>query len=109
LIQKEVELARVEMTARLSRAGRHAALISAGSALLYAGVLALVAALVLLLAQVTELSPWVSALIVGVLVAIVGGVIVNSALAALKRESLKPTETIRTLKEGAAWAKTQTK
>jgi preprotein translocase subunit SecF len=109
LIRKEVELARVEMSERLSRVGRHAAFIGVGGAIAYAGVLALVAALVLLLVGVFELSAWVSALIVGVLVAVVGFIMINSAVNALKRESVKPTETIRTLKENAEWAKSQTK
>jgi len=52
---------------------------------------------------------WVSALLVGILVIIVGFVVVQSGLGALKRASLTPRETIQTLKEDAEWAKEQTK
>jgi len=109
LLRKEIELARVETTARLSRAGRHAAFIAVGGALAYAGVLAIVAMLVLLLVDVFEIAPWVAAAIVGVLVAAIGLIMLRSGLAALKRDTVTPTETIRTLKESAEWAKSQTK
>ena len=109
LLRKEIELARVETTARLSRAGRHATFIAVGGALAYAGVLAIVAMLVLLLVDVFEIAPWVAAAIVGVLVAAIGLIMLRSGLAALKRDTVTPTETIRTLKESAEWAKSQTK
>ena len=106
LIRKEVELARVEMTTRASRAARHAAYIAVGGAIAYAGLLAIVAALVIIL-QAIGLVWWASAAIVGIVVALIGYLFVQRGISALQRESLTPTETIQTLKEDAAWAKGQ--
>jgi len=106
LIRKEVELARVELTTRASRMGRHAAYIAVGGAVAYAGLLAIVAALVIIL-QVLGLTWWAAAAIVGIVVALIGYMFVQRGISALQRDSLTPTETIKTLKEDAAWAKGQ--
>lgn len=106
LIRKEVELARVEMTTRAGRMGRHVAYIAVGGAVAYAGLLAIVAALVIIL-QMIGLVWWAAAAIVGIVVALIGYLFVQRGLSALQRESLTPTETIQTLKEDAAWAKGQ--
>ena len=50
---------------------------------------------------------WLAALIVGVIVAAVGGVMVQRGLAALKRVDLAPRQTMQTLKEDTQWAKEQ--
>jgi hypothetical protein len=106
LIRKEVELARVEMTTRATRAGRHVAYIAVGGAVAYAGLLAIVAALVIIL-QLVGLTWWAAAAIVGIVVALIGYMFVQRGISALQRDSLTPTETIQTLKEDAAWAKGQ--
>jgi hypothetical protein len=93
---------------KLSRAGRHAALIGTGGVIAHAGALAFVAALVMLLV-VAGLPPWAAALIVAVVLVVVGGLLVRSGLAAMRAEEMTPRETIDTLKEGAAWAKQQTR
>jgi hypothetical protein len=106
LIRKEVELARVEITTRAARMGRHAAYIAVGGAIAYAGLLAIIAALVIIL-QLVGLTWWAAAAIVGIVVALIGYMFVQRGISALQRESLTPTETIKTLKEDAAWAKGQ--
>ena len=106
LIHKEVELARVELTTRASRMGRHAAYIAVGGAVAYAGLLAIVAALVIILHAI-GLTWWAAAAIIGIVVALIGYMFVQRGISALQRESLTPTETIKTLKEDAAWAKGQ--
>src|SRR5918994_1453217 len=89
LVRKEVELATTEMTAKAKRAGGHVGMAAAGGALAHAGVLVLLAAVVLALTDM-GVQPWLSALIVGVLTMIIGYVLVNRALAALRSTSVTP-------------------
>jgi uncharacterized membrane protein len=106
LVRKEVELARVEMTTKAARVGRHVAYIAVGGAVAYAGVLVLAAALVMLL-ELAGLTWWASALIVGIGIALIGYLFVQRGISALQKDNLAPTETIATMKENAAWAKGQ--
>jgi hypothetical protein len=107
LVRQEVALAKTEMTQKATQVGRDAGMIGVGGAIAYAGLLALIAAVILGLGELMPL--WVSALIVGVVVAIVGYIVVQRGLDALKRADLTPRETIDTLKEDAEWAKDQTR
>ena len=106
LVRKEVELARVEMTDKATRAGKHVAYIAVGGAVAYAGVLVLAAALVILL-ELAGLTWWASALIVGIGITLIGYLFVQRGISAFQKDSLAPTETIETMKENAAWAKGQ--
>jgi uncharacterized membrane protein YqjE len=107
LVRQEVNLAKVEMSEKASRAGRHIGILAAGGALAYAGLLAILAAVIVLLNNIMPL--WVSALLVGLVVAVVGYLLVRRALDALKREDFAPRQTIETLKEDQQWAKDQTR
>src|SRR5215213_2335956 len=102
LVRKEVELATTEMTAKARIAAGHASLVAAGGALVHAGLLVLLAALVIALSQL-GVQPWLAALIIAVLTMVVGYVLVNSGLGNLRRTSVKPTQTIETLKETTTW------
>lgn len=105
LVRQEIALARAEMSQKASRAGKDAGMIAAGGAVAYAGFLAIVGALVLLLAKAIDW--WLAALIVGVIVAIVGGILIKVGLDQLKQTSPAPEQTIETLKEDKEWAKRQ--
>ena len=106
LVRSEVELAKTELTEQATRVGRDVGILAAGGFIAYAGFLAILAGIVALLA--TRLGVWQSALIVGVIVAIVGGVLVLQGMNALKNRNLVPRQTIATLKEDVQWAKQQT-
>jgi hypothetical protein len=106
LVRQEVGLATTELTYKVTRAGRELALLAVGGLVAYAGLLAIIAAVVIVLAA-AGLSWWLAALIVGVVVAIVGAVLVQRGLAALKRMDLAPHQTLQTLKEDTQWAKEQ--
>ncbi len=107
LVKKELELFRIELmdavTARLKAAG----------AVAFAGVLALFVVGFLGLAAATALddvmTPWGSRLVVA------GGFVLLAALGLLfakrrmKVPSIKPEETVRTVKEDVEWAKAQLK
>jgi hypothetical protein len=104
LVRQEVDLATTELTDKLTRASRDAASIVVGALVAYAGFLAILAALVIGL-EAMGLNWWQSALIVGVAVAVLGAVLVQRGLTALKNTDLAPRETLETLKEDAQWAK----
>jgi len=106
LVRKEVELASTELTAKAKIAGGHVGVAAAGGALAHAGLLVLVAAIVIGLAEL-GLAPWLSALIVGLLTIAIGYVLVNRGLAGLRGTSIKPAQTIETLKEDARWTTRQ--
>ena len=98
LVRKEIELARLEMSRIGSVVARRAMGIAVGAVLCLAGLLSLVATLTLG-GIALGLSPLVSSAIVTGLVLAIGGVLVMQGVAALRRDTLVPTETIQTLKE----------
>jgi hypothetical protein len=104
LVRQEVGLATTEITHKVTHAARDVAIIGVGALVAYAGLLAILAALIIGL-EATGLNWWQSALIVGVIVAVLGAVLVQRGLAALKNTDLAPRETLETLKEDAQWAK----
>lgn len=108
LIRQEIELARTEMTAKVTSAGRDAALIGAGGALAYAGVLVLLGAVVLLLIQL-GLDAWLSALIVGMVAVGVGYVLIDRGRSRLSEVDIAPERAIETARDEAEWAKEQLK
>src|SRR5579884_2979583 len=106
LIRQEMNLAKAEMTQKAAEAGKDVGMISVGGAVLYAGFLAILAAIIVGLGE-AGLAWWASALIVGLIVAIVGGVMIWRALGALRNQDIKPTRTVQTLQADAQWAKDQ--
>ena len=105
LIRQEITLAQTELTYKATSIGKDVGFLAVGGVFGMAGLGALVAAAVVGLAYIVPL--WLSALIVGVVLSIVAGVIVMSALNKLKETNLKPQETINSLKEDAQWLKEQ--
>jgi hypothetical protein len=104
LVRQEVGLATTEMTHKVTHAARDVAMIGVGALIAYAGLLAILAAIIIGL-EAMGLEWWQAALIVGVAVAVLGAVLVQRGLAALKNTDLAPRETLETLKEDAQWAK----
>jgi hypothetical protein len=104
LIRKEIELARTEMTARATKLSRDAGLIGVGGALLYAAILALLVTAGLVLVE-WGVAAWLAALIVTIVVAVVGGLLVATGQANVKKAELAPRRTIETVKDDAEWAK----
>jgi VIT1/CCC1 family predicted Fe2+/Mn2+ transporter len=107
LVRQEIELAKTEMSEKVSGLGTHAGMLAAGGALAYAGLLAIIAAAIIALDAWMPLA--LSALLVGVLVALIGYFMLQKGLSALKQVDLKPRETIESLKEDKEWAQQQTK
>jgi hypothetical protein len=107
LVRKEVELAKQEImegvTARLKAAGALGAAGAFGFLGLLFGCVAAVAGLSLVV------SPWLAALIVMGSLFMIAGVAALAGLARMKKPSMAPTETVRTVKEDVEWAKAQLK
>jgi len=106
LVRQELDLAKAELTRKASRTAQDIGLLVVGGAIVYAGLLGILAAVIIGLAA-AGLPWWLSALIVGLLVAVVGYVLVQKGLAALKRDDLAPRQTLESIKEDTQWAKEQ--
>jgi len=114
LVRQEVQLARSEMSEKISRLATNLVSVIAGGFVAYVGALALVAALILALNELAKISPWVSALIVGAVLAVAGYAMLHRGLAELKRVDLAPRRTVENIKDDVQaiksdvhWAKEQ--
>jgi len=113
-VRQEVQLARAEMSQKLSRLTANLVSVVAGGFVAYLGGLALVAALILGLNDLANISPWVSALIVGAVLAIAGYAMLRRGLDELKRVDIAPRRTVenirddvQAIKDDVQWAKEQ--
>ena len=114
LVRQEVQLARAELSEKLSRLTTNLVSVIAGGFVAYVGALALVAALILALNDLASISPWVSALIVGAVLAIAGYAMLRRGVSELKRVDLAPRRTVenikddvQAIKDDVQWAKEQ--
>ncbi len=98
LVRKEIELAKVEMSRIGVVLARRAAYMAVGAVLCVAGLLSLVATATLA-GIAMGLSALAASAIVTLLMLAVGGLLLMQGMAALRKESLLPTETIQTLKD----------
>jgi putative superfamily III holin-X len=106
LVRKEIELARLEVTAGLGRAARGAALTGFGGALLYAGLLVLLGALVLGLVA-AGLEPWLSALLVGGIAFATGAIVTSAGVKQIQTSDMAPKQTAETIRENVEFVKEQ--
>src|SRR6266576_1312194 len=104
LIREEVQLAKTELSEKISKLGKNAAGLALGGLVGYAGLIVFLGALGLLLAFVFErlgLEPTLAAFvglgIIGFVVMGTGVVLVLKGLKAFKAQSLAPKRTIETL------------
>jgi hypothetical protein len=107
LFRQEAQLARSEISDKIGRVAAAAMTLAIGAALLMAGLVILLQAAAVAL-QEAGLSPLVSLLIVGVAVVVIGGVMLMSAVSALKNTSLVPDRTVDQLQRDASVAKAHT-
>jgi hypothetical protein len=109
LLRQEVDLAKTEMSEKISRAGQNLGSVAVGGAVAFAGALTLLAALTLglisLMSQFMsrDVAMWLAPLLVGGILAAVGYSLVTKALQALKQEGITPTRTTQSLKENKEW------
>ena len=110
LFRQEVQLAKQEISEKLSRLGRNVGYLVAGSLVAYAGVIVVLLALSALLymglvaAGLSHMvSGWLAPLIVGLVVAIIGFALVKKAQHTLSEESTFPERTAQSLREDKQW------
>lgn len=107
LLRQEIQLAKTEVSEKASKAGRNVGYIAAGGFVAYVGVFALVAGLILLLGLV--IPYWLSALIIGAVIALIGGILVQKGLKTLQEENFAPERTVKTIQEDKEWLKEEAK
>jgi phage-related minor tail protein len=107
LVRQEVQLARTEMSEKLSRFATNLISVATGGFVAYLGGLALVGAVILAVRDLANISLALSALIVGAILAIVGWVMLQKGVKEIKRVDLAPRRTVETLKDDVQWAKEQ--
>ncbi|HYW30545.1 MAG TPA: phage holin family protein [Gemmatimonas sp.] len=107
LIRQEANLAKAELTETGSRLAGDARGIGIALGLALAGAMALVAFLIIGLGNVLGDRYWLSSLIVGGAALLVGMTMAKSAVNDIKSRSIKPQQTIDTLREDKAWASQQ--
>jgi xanthine/uracil permease len=114
LFQQEIELAKAEMSEKAARLARNVVSLAVGGLVIYAGFLAVIAACSYGLMELlnegmsNETAIWLAPLIVGAVVATVGYLLIRHALASMKKQSLAPTQTIRSIRENTQWFKNRT-
>lgn len=104
LVRQELELAKVELSAKGRQAGIGAGLMGAGGMLALFGVGALTAAAILALDLLV--AGWLAAVIVGVAWLAVAGVLALAGKSRAKRAVPPvPEQTVETVKEDVRWTK----
>jgi uncharacterized membrane protein YqjE len=105
LVRQEVQLAKVEMKEKATEASKEVALIAVGIFLGNAALLSLAAALIVGLSHFME--GWMAALLVGLVLAVVAGLLVAQGVQSLREMNALPQQTITTLQEDKEWLKRQ--
>lgn len=103
LVRDEIELAKQEMTEKVSGLRSGAITLAIGGLISFVALLTLTAAAVAGLAHVMDTG--LAALLVGAVLAVIGGSIAFMGIGRLKRTNLKPEQTIETLEEDKEWLK----
>ncbi len=106
LIRQEMALAKAELRENIATVARSVAMIAVGGVIALVGVLVLTAFLVILLGDLLA-NYWLAALIVGLLFAVIGGVLASTHLNRLRQVEFKPEHTIQTLKEDKQWLQSE--
>lgn len=111
LVHQEAQLAKAELSQKVSQVATGAGEIAAGGAVLFAGFIVLLFAAVgaLQLMLPTEHAIWIAPLIVGLVVMIIGYIALSRGKKQMQAESLAPRRTIESLKRDARLAKEHVK
>jgi uncharacterized membrane protein YqjE len=111
LVHDEIELARVEVSEKIDKAGTALAVIATAAVFLFAGflmlLLAAVNALAILLPE--DMAPWLSPLAVGVVVLFAGLIALSKGRHDLSARNLKPERTVESVKRDGELVKEHVK
>lgn len=108
LVRQEVRLAKTELSGKLADAGRHAMLIGAAAVFGVGAIVAATATVALALIAI-GVEPWLAAGITAAVMGLAAYVLAQVGLAALRKTSIAPVETIQSLKETTQWLKNGTR
>jgi hypothetical protein len=106
LFREELQLAKTELRQEIRKAGRAGGMFGAAAATGFLAVLLLSFAAAWGLGDLTE-QPWLGFLIVGVIWAIVAGVLAMQGKSAADEVDASLPETTKSVKEDVQWAKNQ--
>jgi hypothetical protein len=111
LVHQEAELAKAEISEKVSKVTTGAGEIAAGGAILFAGFIVLLFAAVGALEMLlpTDHAMWLAPLIVGLIVMIIGYIVFASGRKQMRAESLAPQRTLESLQQDARLAKEHVK
>lgn len=104
LVKQEINLAKAEVRESVRQTAAGATRIAIGAAIGAVAGLVLTAFLVILIGELLG-NYWLSALIVGLVLALVGGILAMAGVRRFRTVSVTPERTIETIREDAAWAK----
>ncbi len=107
IVRGEVRLAKTEIKEEISAMGKGAASIAAGGLVAFVGFIFLMLAVTYLLNKWLEM--WISAGIVAIALLAIGGIVAMAGKNRISEASLKPEETMESLKEDQQWANQQIK
>ena len=107
LVHQEAQLAKAELSEKVSQVTTGAGEIAAGGAVLFAGFLVLLFAAVgaLQLMIPSEHAIWIAPLVVGAVVMIVGYILLSRGRKQLQADSMVPERTMQSLQRDARLAK----
>lgn len=106
IVRFEVQLAKTELQEEAKTAGKGVAMLAAGALIGFFAIGLFLLTAVWALA--TQIDRWLAALIVGVVVAVVAGILAMVGKKRLDEFSPKPEQTIESVKEDIEWVKQQT-
>jgi hypothetical protein len=100
LVHEEVELAKADMSEKVTQAAHATGAIAVGGGIAFAGFLVLLLAAANALAMVLPIgmAPWLAPLIVGGVVLIIGLIAISSGRSKLKAGNLQPTRSMQSLR-----------
>jgi hypothetical protein len=114
LAKQEVALAKSEMKEKAAIVTRNVVYIAAGGLVAYAGLIFLIFAGMRLLTFglinagfAASTAAWLSPALIGLVVAIIGGVLILKGKRAFSKETLVPKKTIQSIKEETSWTRTK--
>lgn len=107
LMKQEVALAKAEMRENLRDFAKDAVMMAAGGGILLVAMLVFTAFLVAGLGDMLGDEYWLGALIVGVVYALIGGVLLMRGRSGMQDDDLKPTHTIESLQDDKRWAQAE--
>jgi hypothetical protein len=103
LVHEEAELAKAELSEKVSQVGTGVAAVAIGGAIVFSGFLVLLGAAVgaLFLVLDTEHRVWLAPLIVGLVVVVLGFIALAMGRKELKANNLAPTRTLDSMRASA--------